>query len=879
LPEVGSVDHTLASPLTLLLEEERYGDHQAVDGLFLSFTGDLGFFEAFALGVTQACGARVTVVDDAAVSSYDPRAVRRAGRGYLPGHAACQGAFHPKVVVIAGPARATVAIGSGNLTLAGWQANAELWTVLRGNTDRCPSVLADLARWLRELPEHVRFSWGIPETLARVAGELDALLEKTAERADLGIRLVSTSPGAILDQLPTERVEELAVCAPFHDPGATALRALCDRLQPGRLLVNYQPEYAKIDGPALEALLGGWKGQLTFDAESRYRHGKLIEWVIDGQRYALTGSPNLSSSALLRGVDEGGNCEIGLVSLTGQTLLPDGTAVPLDAVHARRFNLRPRQEGTPLLLGASRVKQGLLVMFARSLPTAGYLELSPAALPPEVWERAADVPSGSTEAMVTIAADGGSRIRLVTTAQNGTQLYSNVVPVVDPERATRRPGITAAHAPSTRADELFDDPRLAERFFADLTTLRTGLPTPPLAMTGGTNRESAARTTSFTGQRDNWERYLDDCAGRIGHPLLRFALGLSLPHDQTQDDFLLRRSWDEQFADDSEAGLDHDDAETVAEDRASEPGTVPPTLPNLRSGVSEQVRSRYRRWAERLTDAADQLGTPERMLVTRLLLWAAAAGAWDHDDGAWVVLLAESLVALGSAELPAEIEPQLASLAAVALSVLRSQAPRYTATEETIAYQAAAKAVAHLLPAATPDYVDEYRQLLDAAFGSAVDPESVQLHAAEVVQADPVADAVWALEEHGRDVHRHGNRLLHVTGRFGNPVLAALEAVGAAQQADLVGAWATSDAGRWALCLWRKPDLLTIDASGRIPLWRHYRLSGLVTPHGLAVQKSFEGAQTIQHGPFAQPFPEATALLDQLDLDSPEPPNDCVRAP
>jgi hypothetical protein len=397
-------------------------------------------------------------------------------------------------------------------------------------------------------------------------------------------------------------------------------------------------------------------------------------------------------------------------------------------------------------------------------------------------------------------------------------------------------------------------------------------------MSSGTGSESAAKTASSASQRDNWERYLDECAGRIGHPLLRFALGLPLPPGETPYDSFLRRSWDEQFADDSEAGLEDDDAETVAEERANAPA-LPLSLPDLRRVANEQVRRRYRRWAERLTDAAPRLGTPERMLVTRLLLWTAAAGAWDHDDGTWVSLLAESLVALGSADLPAEVEPQLASLAAVGLSVLRSQTPRYTHTEETFAYQTAAESVAHLLPAATLEYTDEYCQLLDAEFGSAVDPEIVQLHAAEVVQADPVADAVWALEEHGRDVHRHGNHLLHVTGRFGNPLLAALEAIGAAQQADLVGAWATSNTGKWALCLWRKPDLITIDARGPIPLWRHYQLAGLITPNGLAVQKSFEGAQTIRHVPFAQPFPEATMLLDQLGLTSPEPPDDCVRAP
>lgn len=112
---------SLASPLTLLMQEEAHGDEQAEEVLLLSFTSDLGFLESFALGPAQAAGARVSVIADAAMTTLDPRAARRAGRSYLPGLASTNGAFHPKLVVIAGKERATVAIGSGNATLAGWQ--------------------------------------------------------------------------------------------------------------------------------------------------------------------------------------------------------------------------------------------------------------------------------------------------------------------------------------------------------------------------------------------------------------------------------------------------------------------------------------------------------------------------------------------------------------------------------------------------------------------------------------------------------------------------------------------------------------------------------------------------------------------------------------
>ncbi len=199
-------------------------------------------------------------------------------------------------------------------------------------------------------------------------------------------------------------------------------------------------------------------------------------------------------------------------------------------------------------------------------------------------------------------------------------------------------------------------------------------------------------------------------------------------------------------------------------------------------------------------------------------------------------------------------------------------------------------------------YVAEYTALLDTAFGPAVDRAAVLDVASDVVSDDPLADAVWSLAEKGRDVHRHGASLLHVTGRFSNPALVALEAVGAAEDAPLVGAWAgagpdsgsgsgsgsdvvsgagsdlvsgagsDSGAGAWALVVRRRPDLVVVDARGAVPLWRHYRLTGLVGPRALAAQRGFGSAASVSHGPRNQPFGLARDVLSDLSLTGPRPP-------
>jgi hypothetical protein len=172
--------------------------------------------------------------------------------------------------------------------------------------------------------------------------------------------------------------------------------------------------------------------------------------------------------------------------------------------------------------------------------------------------------------------------------------------------------------------------------------------------------------------------------------------------------------------------------------------------------------------------------------------------------------------------------------------------------------------------------IDEYTKYLRPALGYAVQPETVLDIATEVVQDDPIADGVRALAEIHLEAHAHGNHLMHVTGRFGNPVLAALDGVSAVENMELVGVWATSETGRWALLIWRRPDLVVIDATRPdLRLWRHHRLSPTLTPKFLATQRDLQRAPLVSHGPQILPFKEAEELLALLGLSSPTPPTGC----
>jgi hypothetical protein len=855
----------LASPLAWLLEEERHADRQARSALFLSFTLDHAFFESIVLGVVQATGARVAVAGDAWVNRTDPLGVRRAGRGYLAGYATCRRNFHPKLIVLTGSARSMVAIGSGNTTLSGWHGNAELWTVLHGTPDTAPAAFGQVADWLRRMPQHVRFSQGLAEYLDTVAGELDAFPIKEPAT---GPQVLDNLTVPIIDQLPTGPVDELAVSAPFHDPSAAALHALVNRLTPRRLVIAYQPTFTQLDGAAVATLVEQTNATVHVDPEPRYRHGKLIEWAINGRRFALTGSANLSTAALLSTTADGGNCELATLSDIATSRMPTPEPSDHDQLRRQRISTIHHRPPGPVLLGATRTPTGLLVETATPLSVPATVELAPRAPHHLTWRQIGPFPPGELHTTLPVDTEGGMRVRLSTSSPDG-QRHSPPIPVTDPTLVLRRPSFADSARPSTTPTDLFTGkPGLQDKFTADLAALRTAY-TAGAIPTSGPSGTGPSSTQAAGSSGQGWEAYLDRCTHQLGQPLIRFALGLPSLTDHTQDDDPDPDvpTDDTELDEDAELSLEGDQAEDLTDDPT-------PTDPAADSNViNAAVGARYRRWARSLAATVPHVDIVERLLLIRLLLWTIGGGAWSPDDRDWMPLLATTLTQLAKEDpLPPEFETSTASLAAVALAILRIHTPRAAHTAETSAYRTGITATSHLLPAAEPTHVAEYASGFAYLLGYSLHPDAVLDLAAEIVQDDPLQDAIRGLTEQHLHAHRDGPHLLHVTGNIRRPELSALRAIGAAEHADRVAALATTNTGSWTLLIWRKPDLFRIDGTPHTTLWRHYHLPIRITPNSLALAKSYENATEIRRTNWTTPIPDALHLLHELGIDPTRPP-------
>lgn len=732
------------SPIALLDEVER-----AREVLILTYTATLEYFERLALAGARALGALVTVVSDATMVHADPMVVRRAGTQYLDGRALCPaGAFHPKLLVIVGDAQARVAIGSGNLTMAGWHANAELWTVLRADQDGGPSTLRQVAAFLRDLTEsEVALSDGVDAALLRTAEQLDDV-----PTDDPGPTLLHSVREPIAQQLPPPGpVDDLVLYAPFYDRALAGASAMLDHFEPASWTAYLQPDTA-VDGRALTELAQRRHGRVAWVARSRsggdgaelpderYWHGKLIQWRRGDDRWSLTGSPNLSSPALLRTV-ETGNCELALLQANPHDLTPAEGDPPLDGIEGITLAPADGPGGRGLILLSATSHDGLVKLrLHKPLTPGGVLQRYDLAA--DRWSTSTTLPEGSQTYDIDLAAAPiGQAVRIV----RDDHATSNEVFVADPERIRRRQEKAVGKVRATPAE--IARLGLGQHLLDDLDELRAHL------LRVGATVLKAASTS-------------DDDHGRDGDPppSARPAEGLSLEDFLAACDPVLGKRMTE-FAlllpslpgvgaalDDAIGTLDADEDDLAAQQAED----VEPTLGEELRRRTASERARYRRFLERLLEHAEEYPLVVRNLAAHSALHAVAADLWDEE--LWPLFLADAICALGAGgDEPNEHERDTAAtLGAVSLALLRTDIAQLSRRDEqTMRYETAGRAVADLLRYRAPEKLELLRAELLVAnpprrIAGAVATDAIDRAVAEILH--PVTGATRAValldEEH-----------------------------------------------------------------------------------------------------------------------------------
>ncbi|PXW30400.1 UNVERIFIED_CONTAM: hypothetical protein DES50_108210 [Williamsia faeni] len=369
-------------PRSITVPDLLQGEWSSV--VVLTYGANLAFLESRLLGQLAQIPLRVVLADHSRLAARLQEAadtgqrLRNANRTYLTGPVRHSRAAHAKAILLTGATEGLLVVGSGNLSQDGYASPGEVWHVFAYTDQR-----------RQHLPEFVTVR-GLIDGLAK-RGALDPPTSQMLKAAWSGAAWLPESTEmqgsvqhnldvSLIDQLAAKvpwKVNRMTVYAPFHDPDCAALSGLIERFKPRRLRVLIARD-TSVDADRLIAVLSKTPQSQCLQVKVRddpgiYLHAKWVHLEGAKQEALLTGSANLSRSALLSPAALG-NVELGVISL-GVRKAYDHLYAPLDLTAIEnlhelgvKFNSEPEppQDSTgPILLWSQLDGTTLTLMFDR----------------------------------------------------------------------------------------------------------------------------------------------------------------------------------------------------------------------------------------------------------------------------------------------------------------------------------------------------------------------------------------------------------------------------------------------------------------------------------------------------------------------------------
>jgi hypothetical protein len=276
----------------------------ATSAVVLTHNIDFLFLQSILWPRLKACGhPRLTIFADAmcVAGTYAQQRpfIDGLGQHYrvVPVDMGTGRRFHPKAIFLAGPTKAVLAVGSGNLTHGGWSANREIWATYDSAETAGAEIAAfrdylgvilDLVESGNALSDEVLSAFEPGNAWAANLAPSDGLLGTPADRSLLD---------RIID-LAGPNVEHATLCAPYYDPGGVALSEIARRLPSASVDALLQRRYVGLARSAAEARPANVTLHSVDTDPHRFIHAKIFAFRRTDDTLLVAGSANLSRAAL-----------------------------------------------------------------------------------------------------------------------------------------------------------------------------------------------------------------------------------------------------------------------------------------------------------------------------------------------------------------------------------------------------------------------------------------------------------------------------------------------------------------------------------------------------------------------------------------------------
>ena len=333
----------MSEPISIF-EVIKRGGFEA--SLITTFNATLPFYEEVVLRklVSAGCRHNVVLMDRAqcAVSwASEATRPRLAGYGYTLLPVSAPGAFHPKLCILVGPKKASVLIGSHNLTISGFGYNREItnWIEVSGSKDaEGASLLADAWQMAKSWIEMERNK--SDDRLLEAAFALERFISPLVVNAAPPLSTFALSQGpsveALIEQLAPkvpQNVSRIGVVGAFFDNEFAFVADLAKRWPQASLTVGIDPDSVQLLRLPNQQVARYVDARKLWPDSHGYLHAKAIYFQGDGEEGAfVSGSANPSRPAWLA---EGSSINVEAVLLrTGRVAREIGESTGLAGLFA-----------------------------------------------------------------------------------------------------------------------------------------------------------------------------------------------------------------------------------------------------------------------------------------------------------------------------------------------------------------------------------------------------------------------------------------------------------------------------------------------------------------------------------------------------------------
>lgn len=222
--------------------------------------------------------------------------------------------FHPKAVLLSGEDKASLFIGSGNLTFGGWRQNAEIWHSY--STENGTAVFNAFKDYLNGILDRLPSTHNINKSVT------NAYNKKTASWSDnmdtpSGLIGRINSNIALIKQMQnylSDGCQKIIIQSPYFDLLGKTIKQINDIFQPEKIEILAQNKHSDLTHEIINTFSENTSVTPTGfhhkNGKSAFIHAKFYAFIYSKKVIVFSGSANCSQAALAINKPLEGNAEL-----------------------------------------------------------------------------------------------------------------------------------------------------------------------------------------------------------------------------------------------------------------------------------------------------------------------------------------------------------------------------------------------------------------------------------------------------------------------------------------------------------------------------------------------------------------------------------------